>query len=957
MSIKLNKAKSTLLLIIPLFIASISSAQLQPSFIQFLTDKGLQSNTIYNLHVAKNGLLYIAHSKGLSSFDGNHFTNYYNKEHPFTELTNIMETDDGSIFCKAFNNVLFKKQGDSTRWYANTIPYSWGFSISTTYKNNLFAITNDSIIEIDVTTNKRKSICLKNAELLNKNIAISFIGYSTNFNFYILSSEKKLYLLPRVLKGGFHYSNKDLFIVKNKQLDAIYYYNNSEYIQIKNAPEPITVNYISTTDSTIWICTSNGIYYRKKNNKGGNFTYIFSGYDVTDVKQTKEGSYFISTLGQGLLFVPNLKANSIINIPHNITAMSGNETELLLGTKDGSILHYNTLTNNINAVETYKSKFPINFIGINQYNQSPFFSNITSIINKTNQPFIIKDYCYVDSNILFATSQGVFLYQSKIDENHWLNKYVITYQLNNSNIKKLSFSNEHTSSIKYNPFNKTIYISNYTGILEMKNGYTQAIKLPEPACVLKDIIVWNDALLLATKDKGILQWTGQSYIPAFTNKPTTGILYKFFNYKNELWVLGEDAIFCYNNNQLYKYDKQMGINTDNTQNFFVTENKVYLNNGNNIIAFSKNLLNTTNVVPTFILNKVTYGNNKNSLPNNSTIGFENNSINFQFSLIAYANATNTHVAYSINGKELVHLPSDRREINLAFLKADNYKIDFFIVTNGIVSNTVSQSFTFKINAPFYNTWWFISIISCIIMGIVYALVKLKIKKERSQLALKESKILLEKELDKTTLSGIKAQMNPHFIFNALNTIQSYVYMNDKKNAGIYISKFSDLTRSILDMSNKDAITISEEINALSLYLSLEKMRFEDSFEYEILVDDTLEVDKITIPAMLIQPYVENAVKHGLLHRKTNRQLQIRFQLEGEQVKILVDDNGIGRKRSAELKELNKKLHQSFSMNANKKRLDILQQHFKEVNLQIVDKYDNDGQATGTLVIIKLPINT
>jgi LytS/YehU family sensor histidine kinase len=223
------------------------------------------------------------------------------------------------------------------------------------------------------------------------------------------------------------------------------------------------------------------------------------------------------------------------------------------------------------------------------------------------------------------------------------------------------------------------------------------------------------------------------------------------------------------------------------------------------------------------------------------------------------------------------------------------------------------------------------------------------------MALKEAKIILEKELDKSTLSSIKAQMNPHFIFNALNTIQSYVYMNDKRNASIYISKFSNLTRSILNMSNKESITLSEEIKSLELYLSLEKMRFEDTFEYVISVSETVEKERITLPSMLLQPYVENAVKHGLLHKKNNRILSISFSKEDAFLKIVIDDNGIGRKRSEELNKINYSKHASFAMNANKKRIDILQQQYKNINLQIIDKYSDFNEAMGTQVIIQLPI--
>jgi LytS/YehU family sensor histidine kinase len=144
-----------------------------------------------------------------------------------------------------------------------------------------------------------------------------------------------------------------------------------------------------------------------------------------------------------------------------------------------------------------------------------------------------------------------------------------------------------------------------------------------------------------------------------------------------------------------------------------------------------------------------------------------------------------------------------------------------------------------------------------------------VDKKMNKSKLMEEKFELEKELNRSVLTSIKSQLNPHFFYNALNTIQSFVYMDDRKNASNYLGRFSKLTRTILEMSEKETISLKEEIEALTLYLELEKMRFEDSFSFEMNyqgVDAELE----NIPPMLIQPYVENAVKHGLLHKKGNK---------------------------------------------------------------------------------------
>lgn len=182
-------------------------------------------------------------------------------------------------------------------------------------------------------------------------------------------------------------------------------------------------------------------------------------------------------------------------------------------------------------------------------------------------------------------------------------------------------------------------------------------------------------------------------------------------------------------------------------------------------------------------------------------------------------------------------------------------------------------------------------------------------------------------------------------------------MNDKYNASIFISKFSDLTRSILDLSNKENISIEEEIKSLTLYLDLEKMRFEESFDYKIIVDKNINLNYVKIPTMLIQPYVENAIKHGLLHKKTDRRLIIKFEKEENKLIISIDDNGIGRVRSRELNKIKYKKHQSFAMEANSKRLEILKNKFNDISFHVIDKYSPLEEPIGTLVNITLPIKS
>ena len=174
----------------------------------------------------------------------------------------------------------------------------------------------------------------------------------------------------------------------------------------------------------------------------------------------------------------------------------------------------------------------------------------------------------------------------------------------------------------------------------------------------------------------------------------------------------------------------------------------------------------------------------------------------------------------------------------------------------------------------------------------------------------------------------------------------------------YLSKFSKLTRLILEMSEKESVTLTDEIKALLLYLELEKGRFEeDGFDYDLKVEEGLEVELIQIPSMMVQPYVENAIKHGLLHKSGKKELHVAFKKEEEFLKISVTDNGIGREQSGQINARKKEKWNSFATQANEKRIEILNKgRSKHIGIDIIDLFNENGEASGTSVLISIPLH-
>jgi tetratricopeptide (TPR) repeat protein len=203
------------------------------------------------------------------------------------------------------------------------------------------------------------------------------------------------------------------------------------------------------------------------------------------------------------------------------------------------------------------------------------------------------------------------------------------------------------------------------------------------------------------------------------------------------------------------------------------------------------------------------------------------------------------------------------------------------------------------------------------------------------------------------LKSLRSQMNPHFIFNALNSVNSYISKNDERAANKYLSDFSKLMRIVMENSQHDFIPLSKEVQILELYLNLEHVRFKDKFDYSFEVDPAIELEQIHIPPMLIQPYIENAVWHGLRYKHEKGELRVHLKREANDLKIIIEDNGIGRKKSQELKTVNQKENISTGLKNIQSRINILNEvHGTKLKVEIMDLCQEGD--TGTKVVIVLP---
>jgi LytS/YehU family sensor histidine kinase len=266
--------------------------------------------------------------------------------------------------------------------------------------------------------------------------------------------------------------------------------------------------------------------------------------------------------------------------------------------------------------------------------------------------------------------------------------------------------------------------------------------------------------------------------------------------------------------------------------------------------------------------------------------------------------------------------------------------------------------------PFWQTWWFRSIIGACVLSLIYLVVKWrernikvieteKFKVQQLSAERYKSKLEMEQILSKAKLEALRAQMNPHFIFNCLNSIDSLIQMDEKEKATLYLSKFARLIRSILENATNDVIACWKDMETLQLYLELEALRFDNKFSYQVTIADEIMNGDYKVPPLVIQPFVENAIHHGLLNKiEPDKKLLVAVSVANNRIYYRIEDNGVGRAKAVSYKQLNKQMYESRGMQITSDRINLFNQHTNG-SVIITDLYDEHGSPAGTKVNVEL----
>lgn len=949
----MHNHKSILLL---LLIVTYNLSGQNPYFNKIDKSTGLPSNTIYDITQDQKGFMWFATNEGVCKYDGVSFSNLSTKKVTSKAGSSLVVDNNNTIYYCNFDGYIYYNKNEILEPVPQNQPL--GYSPIGILNNKILTTEKNNIIVYDINDLK---IIKKFA--FNHN---TFVTSTRGDNCYYILSDC-LYKIDQNLKIEKIKLPEELNNISEAKLlkygnGKLYFFNKyrqSYFIFEKGSfkkhylpiPENIIQN-IAFVDNQIWLCTTNGIF---KLNDKNDVEHWFKNHNISYFFKDSFQNYWISTLNEGLFLIPNLNTK-LYQFPETISQFDFLEDKLLIGTVNNSIYSFDLTLHKQQKIHEDLDNHEIYLLKkVNDYffatsSQFRVYNNKTKLI--LEKKVAVKNIIPIDHKYFGVAASGfcgILCFDTKL-KSEWDTFYNIRKKekdvLNEARIE----SNIKAKSIAYNPVNKTIYISTNLGVITQTFHEKKTLFYKNKPLYINHLNTWKNYIFGVNANGSLIQIDNQNKIK--TIPITSEEINKIKIIRNHLFIITKKNILLYNLSNKTKIE----ILTNN-QEFDVTDigelnNQILFATKKGMIAQNLEDINLIHNQK-FILNHITINDvDYSQLP--KTLSFDQNNIKFNFSVLNFSTSYSNAISYKINNNKWYTLENNSRKLILNELSPGTYQLEFRVYNPSIQKYDL-LSYTFEIKPPFWKTPLFLSALLAFIFILCYLVFKNHVKKINLRNKEKLEKVNLENELNKSRLTAIKSQMNPHFFFNALNTIQSYILTRDNKKALYYLKKFSVLTRNILETSEKEYISLEDEIKTLELYLEIEKARFnENEFFFNIETQISTQKESIKVPAMLLQPFIENAVKHGLLHKNGIKKIAIQFNQHKEYLTISIEDNGIGRKKSQELNLLKRGNHISFATEALMKRIEILNlNQNKKISIQYTDI--EDSLESGTIVTIQIPI--
>ena len=930
------------------FLVSCYGAFAQSDYYFKIGEEELSGIDIYGLNEDSLKTIWITTNNGLYSYDGYQFERYSSEAQVNKSLFHPRFDQNGVLYCNNLSGQIFKVVNEQLV-VAHQVPDSLlGSLVSFNFlSNNQMIVISNGIYSVS----QQGEI-----EVIGKRIPRSIMTKLHDGSF-ILRYDKESVLTISESGYTFHPWNNEFI-----SISAFYQRTNGELYEIIDRSVVYSIDTIGSevkltrfleTDykqgliyptSKLWLAkATSGVREVDFEQRQLSAVY-YSDYFISNAFEDAEGNTLLATFKKGIIVIPKSRRQMIKTADNEQVSKvcEGPGNSIFYGTNTGMVYRgdgesFEQISDEAQMQIEHLEYFPEDEV---------LFINPSLLLD-------LKSNSYLNTDSVSNTKC-----YARIDRYHYLigtrgALYEIRFKKGKKEIVRI-FKTGRTSFLVYCESTKEILVNTSRGLLLIDEaGNRSKIQFNGSDFVVTDLKKYRNKFLVATQDFGVLL-LDNGVLQPFINEEDNGLInddVRQIEVKNDTIYAsleGQLQVFDLNQKPFAVLGKSEGIQFK-IQDFVVDNSYIWISSNGSLSRIHKSVLSTLNDPVNDAMLKIQSVEvflNGQPIDAHQPIKLKDQEISFTIHAPSLSKSGDLTYQYKLNDEKWNVGEFMENTVRYQSLAFGEYTLVIKLMFKGREIDQKMISFT--VSTPFYYQTWFL-------LSIALALILVGQLIYRNRLKIKSAQNELQSELNLLKLTTLQSQMNPHFMFNALNSIQEYIITNERKLAVKYLGKFAGLMRLYLNHSQVKEVTIEEELHALNLYLDLEKLRFNDTLEYEVSIAEEVNQD-FTIPSFLAQPYVENAIKHGLFHKKTNRKLWVSFRVEPDDYLVYaIKDNGIGRAKSMEMNKAQIN-HKSFATKATKSRVELLNMDRTYPILEeIIDLKEEDGSPGGTLVVLKIPL--
>ncbi|MGV3631791.1 MAG: histidine kinase [Bacteroidota bacterium] len=907
-------------------------------FVRFSIAEGLPERMITKLHEDKKGRIWFITISSMIGYIENDQIRVL--KHKFKEGVLKFKTDD-------FAHSLYVDEGD-TLW-VGTIHSGMLYKSAYPYTSQPIArrMKSDFVVEFnrkgDYIYGTYQMFCASHLlKSCTVDITLTYMQKWKNKtrSFHSLQDVEAGYRTHKIIKTG-----TDEFIACSKS--GMYSIRKGKF---KLEMQLSIINIFLDKENRLWVLTANqGVYMFPDYRHLNNWKFYYRDQYFTSMTTDIEGGTWMTTLYNGVKYVPDFDFLTLLKEGKQIENIVSYKDKVLVNEKLGNLLMFD-------------KNDSITRFDLELFYYSPYIDNELIFCYLVNRPGLYKvKYVSVHNNkkVIRKRNFNNPMHIKKVVRykgNDYLMNMTRIHMYDNRRQQMIPLTLTHSRINNFVIARDTIWLATNNGLfsfdLASKKWVSNAFMRKHLNFRIDDIVETDNGFWMCVFGKGVLHYNKKERLVLFDEKKglvSNYVRKLYLGPKNKLWISTNEGLSYINNEnsrQVINYQYLEGYGIGQINDLLRLRGDLYLATSNGLYKFPVKRLDKQNKTsPIYI----TLARSKyvKKLSNNAELEYGDDKITINFLTLNYTNARKAEYFYMIKGFDDIWHKTGNSSVSLNKLPPGNYS---FIIKNDSNSHA---TFNFSIRYPFWQKWWFICLMGLALVLSVYLLINHRTKMIKAE---EREKNNIQVQIAGLQANVIRAQMNPHFMFNALNSIQGFILANENKQANFYLGKFSSLMRKVIQISRHDFVTVKEELRLLQDYVEIERMRCAYSFQYVINISNKESLG-VRIPAMVIQPFIENAINHGLTPLEGREgKLEINFDMHEKNIICTITDNGIGRAKAQEIKQKKIRYHQSASIKLTENRIDLYNKLYKaESKISIEDLYDEEQQPAGTQVELIIPI--